>query len=267
MKIVVHSGLAHADDLLAVCLLLAKYPDAKVARVANPDLSEDAVFVDVGGRYEPPRFLDHHQDSAIHSSFALVLEHHYGIPLEKLPLSYKFYDLKDRIGLKAACEELGVAPSLPSPLEIALIEVFSKRSEIAPGDPLHSVLIEIGRSVVEGLNAYLSLTERIKGRIETENGTILLVDDPTVQIQAIKEQSSGVIGVVKPNSRNPQQTDLLSIDNNPHFRPSNYLTWARTAFVHQTGFLRVIDMSLDEAWHKLKQEIGGAQQKNLVPTT
>ncbi|MEM1520354.1 MAG: hypothetical protein QXR62_03740 [Candidatus Bathyarchaeia archaeon] len=92
---------------------------------------------------------------------------------------------------------------------------------------------------MEGLNAYLSLTERIKGRIETENGTILLVDDPTVQIQAIKEQFSGVIGVVKPNSRNPQQT----------------------------GFLRVIDMSLDETWHKLKQEIGGAQQKNLVPTT
>jgi uncharacterized UPF0160 family protein len=41
-----------------------EFLNAEIIRTRNPDkLAECDIVVDVGGRYEPPKLLDHHQSS------------------------------------------------------------------------------------------------------------------------------------------------------------------------------------------------------------
>lgn len=95
MHIVTHSGQAHADDILAVALILVKegldFSDAHVQRVANGPASDypTARFVvDIGGVYDPTigRF-DHHQfppDSPPDCALTLVARY-YGMTVEQYP--------------------------------------------------------------------------------------------------------------------------------------------------------------------------------------
>lgn len=64
MKICTHSGLFHADELLAVYILklLPEYKDASLVRSRNPaDWEAADIVVDVGGQYDGKKFFDHHQ--------------------------------------------------------------------------------------------------------------------------------------------------------------------------------------------------------------
>lgn len=59
-----HSGSFHADEALAVYMLklLPIYKDATVVRSRdNAVLDKCDIVVDVGGKYEPPKYFDHHQ--------------------------------------------------------------------------------------------------------------------------------------------------------------------------------------------------------------
>lgn len=62
-KIVTHSGHFHADELLAVAVLLLKYPEAEVIRSRDNTIIQSAnIVVDVGGVYDSDKNLfDHHQ--------------------------------------------------------------------------------------------------------------------------------------------------------------------------------------------------------------
>ncbi len=63
MKIVVHNGTFHADDVFAVAALKRLYPEAEVVRTRNESVIHAGdIVVDVGGVYdqETNRF-DHHQ--------------------------------------------------------------------------------------------------------------------------------------------------------------------------------------------------------------
>jgi uncharacterized UPF0160 family protein len=81
-----HDGVFHADDLLAVGVLLLVYPDAEVERTRDPaKLAAADVVVDVGGEYDPERGrYDHHQrgraggrpNGVLYSSFGLVWRHY-----------------------------------------------------------------------------------------------------------------------------------------------------------------------------------------------
>lgn len=84
--IATHNGVFHADDLLAVALLLRQHPDAEVVRTRDPEVIEAADYVvDVGGKYDAAtsRF-DHHQrggagtreNGVPYSSFGLVWRHY-----------------------------------------------------------------------------------------------------------------------------------------------------------------------------------------------
>lgn len=67
-RIITHSGPFHADDVLAVAVLLDLVPDAEVIRTRDRELLEEGrndpetVLVDVGGSYDVGRRnFDHHQ--------------------------------------------------------------------------------------------------------------------------------------------------------------------------------------------------------------
>lgn len=58
-------GRFHCDEVLACTLLrnfTTEFRNAQVIRSRDPKVWETAdILVDVGGKYEPPRLLDHHQ--------------------------------------------------------------------------------------------------------------------------------------------------------------------------------------------------------------
>jgi len=83
-----HSGTAHFDDLLSIALLVYRYPGITVYRVPSVEsFEDDSIYVDIGGRYEPPSLLDHHQDPSLPCSLVLVLRHHFPelVGAESLP--------------------------------------------------------------------------------------------------------------------------------------------------------------------------------------
>lgn len=68
MKIGTHDGRFHCDEILACAMLsnyVQKFKGAKIVRSRDPKIWDTCdILVDVGGKYEPPRILDHH-----HSTF------------------------------------------------------------------------------------------------------------------------------------------------------------------------------------------------------
>lgn len=65
MKIGTHDGRFHCDEVLA-CTMLTKYTqkffNAEIVRSRDPNIWNTCdILVDVGGKYEPPFLLDHHQ--------------------------------------------------------------------------------------------------------------------------------------------------------------------------------------------------------------
>ena len=79
--IVTHPGSAHKDDLLAVCVLVAKHGAPIVRRDPTPDELEDAsvAVVDIGGVHDAARMdFDHHHFPREHAptcALSLVLDH------------------------------------------------------------------------------------------------------------------------------------------------------------------------------------------------
>lgn len=64
MIIGTHSGTFHADESLAVYMLklLPEYATSELIRSRDPEVLETCdIIVDVGGKYEEPKYFDHHQ--------------------------------------------------------------------------------------------------------------------------------------------------------------------------------------------------------------
>ena len=86
MQIGTHNGIFQADDVLAVAMLLAIHPDAKIVRTRDPKVLRDCdIVVDVGGTYDHGnRRYDHHQvgragareNGVLYSACGLVWKHY-----------------------------------------------------------------------------------------------------------------------------------------------------------------------------------------------
>ena len=91
MKAVTHSGVFHADEVMAIAILRRVFPDVWVVRTRDPqEIQSAAHVVDVGGVYEPGlgRF-DHHQ-----RGFALVRDDEHGTPYAAAGLVWKLHGPK-----------------------------------------------------------------------------------------------------------------------------------------------------------------------------
>lgn len=83
-KIITHDGIFHADDAMAVALILEFIKDVAVYRTRDitekDKLDKNVWIVDVGGEYNPLLHnFDHHQDSSLPSACLLVLYYLLGI--------------------------------------------------------------------------------------------------------------------------------------------------------------------------------------------
>jgi hypothetical protein len=102
--IVTHPGSAHFDEVTAISLILAAFPDTEFGierREPSPAELEDpdTWVIDIGNRHEPERHnFDHHQSLECPAAFVLVAEY-LGLldSLEIMPW-WQFKDSVDRIG-------------------------------------------------------------------------------------------------------------------------------------------------------------------------
>ena len=168
-SILTHPGSAHKDDLLACCLLVARYPVPIQRREpTREDLNDpDVVVVDVGGEHAPERSnFDHHQFPRDHEpvcALSLVLQ---DMGLYEDARTFcewlepaEWFDTR---GPFETAEWLGVERAvmnrLNSPVDITLLRRFAQKPEWRPGEPVWEIMRMIGEDLVMYLR---TLRERI----------------------------------------------------------------------------------------------------------
>jgi Uncharacterised protein family (UPF0160) len=160
--ILTHPGGAHKDDLLAVCVLIAKHSAPVVRRDPTKEELNDAAvaIVDIGGVHEPERMnFDHHHLPREHAptcALSLVLEH-----LGLYQDAQRFCDWLepaewfDSRGPKKTADWLGVPrraiSQLNSPIDITLLRRFAQKTELAAGDPLYEYMRFVGEDLIDYL--------------------------------------------------------------------------------------------------------------------
>lgn len=85
-KIVIHNGVFHADEVMAVAILQLAYvtEDMSIKRTRDLNEFEDADFViDVGGRFDGINYFDHHQNT-------FTLTRNNGIPYSSAGLIWRY---------------------------------------------------------------------------------------------------------------------------------------------------------------------------------
>lgn len=121
MRIGVHSGAFHADDVLSVAILKELHPHAEIIRTRDPEMWDTCtVLADVGGAYSPAdgRF-DHHQ-----KGFALVRDN--GVPYASSGLIWLEHGAQY---VQAVCSGLSAA-------QVAQVALDIEQSMIQPADAI-----------------------------------------------------------------------------------------------------------------------------------
>ena len=212
--IVTHSGNAHLDDLLGAALLAFKYR-VPIERVATVDVfEEDTIYLDIGRRYEPPYFLDHHQDINIPCSLVLVIRHHFP-ELDNLDIpEIRYIDARDRFGLYKA-----VNLHIPSELlffERIFTRWFASISYISPDDEDYGILVWLGKRFYlyikergEELKRYEEVLSR--GRLMEFNGVKVLLLDDGIPPYEVANRRGEVQVVIQPSSRNRNNYSIIKL--------------------------------------------------------
>ncbi len=135
--IITHPGSAHFDEVTAISLILAVYPDAefKVERrePLQVELDDPGVWVvDTGSRHEPEkRNFDHHQSLDCPAAFVLVADY-LGLltSLSVMPW-WHFKDSVDRIGPVRSSEKYQAGDDLVNrnPVENWLVGRFASEPQ------------------------------------------------------------------------------------------------------------------------------------------
>lgn len=172
LRIITHGGMAHADEFLAIAVILARHDldysnceavierrDPKPEELDNPDI----YVVDVGGRYEPDlRNYDHHQgdDPRVEGKCALdlVLEG-FGLT-EKANRASKWLEFKsslDCYGPGKTAEKMGMSVdalfATLSPIEGQVLKLF-EQDMLRSSFEFRSLAFELLMLIGDGLLSY-----------------------------------------------------------------------------------------------------------------
>lgn len=121
LTLVSHPEPAHIDDVVGLALLLERRDGrGRILRPAyqGPEIDawadaarsgRDVALVDVGGRDDPPRFFDHHQDLALPCAAVLVARALGYTSFVQSPAA-RFMSVKDTRGFAAAARKCGERP-------------------------------------------------------------------------------------------------------------------------------------------------------------
>jgi uncharacterized protein UPF0160 len=262
-RILTHPGGAHKDDLLAVCVLIAKYGAPIVRRDPTKEDLDDSciVVVDIGGLHDPERKnFDHHQFARDHAptcALSLVLDH-FGLYED----ARRFCDWLepaewfDSRGPKRTAEMLEVPrraiSQLNSPIDITLLRRFAQVSELSAGDPLYEFMRFVGEDLLEYLRVVRERLDFVTDHVEhwsiTHNGEVIetvflprtdpLADEPSTAVaNYIRSQElEDVAAIVYPDRRGDGY-GIGRYEDHPQLDFSLLGNEADVHFAHKSGFM------------------------------
>lgn len=244
-KVVTHAGNAHADDLLAVAVLLTKYnvPVHRVRKVTQEDLDNPrVVVVDIGGEYNPDRNnYDHHQDRNLPCSLVLVLQEFGYTRGELLEVDeIRFVSEWDARGAIAVQKEWGLKlPPFRELISELVIRIFSEQEVIYPETVMHEMLKQLGAYLLKYIKETREFIEAARNaKVEEIKGVKVVKLDKNVPIRFVKKVHPDVGVVVQPNLRTEGAMSLTRVDDHPKVNFKKVQEFA--TFVHPTGFMAVV---------------------------
>ena len=262
--IVTHPGSAHKDDLLAVCVLVAKHGAPIVRRDPTPDELEDAsvAVVDIGGVHDAARMdFDHHHFPREHAptcALSLVLDH-LGLYQDALRFcdwleTAEYFDSR---GPKRTAEWLGVPrraiSQLNSPVDLALLRRFAQKSELQAGDTLYEFMRLVGEDLLEYLRVVRERLDFVAQHAERWSiaageqrieaiflpRTEPLADEPSVAVENfIRAQGleQEITAIVYPDRRGAGY-GIGRFEDHPSLDFSRLEGEADVHFAHKSGFM------------------------------
>lgn len=243
-RIITHGGTAHADDFLAVAILLTKFPKAEVLRVDTIDSIDDeseAIFIDIGGKFDNEVFFDHHHDKNLPASLTLVIQRFFPeIPVDLDELRFiNDWDTKGPIATQKIWNLR--LPEFRDPIAEMVLRLFSKATIIKPGDFLHEMLKEIGKEFLNMLREQSEfINEAKRAEVLTVKGLKVVKLDTTVPIRFIKKVHDVAV-VIQPNQRVQGAVTLTRVDDHPRVDFNRLRNKVPTHFIHPNGFMAVVD--------------------------
>jgi len=241
--IIIHPGGAHFDELLAVSLILAAFPDTGFSvQRRNPTPRElddaDVWVIDVGGRHQPEKKnFDHHQSLDQCASFVLVARH---LNFEQRLSVHSWWTYKDRVDrfgpFKAAAEHgikrLGFADS---PLESWFLNLFAQN----PTD-LVPLLRAFGQRMLDeadALNAQFDFWQSCE-TVQVKNKIVLigLTSDSTGS-QRFSERMKTPASVCLSYDRRGNGWRLARLNDAAGVDFSRLEGHAEIKFAHKSGFV------------------------------
>ena len=161
--IVTHPGGAHKDDLLAVCVLIARHRVPVFRRDPTDDDLDDAsvAVVDIGGSHDPAKSnFDHHHFDREHPptcALSLVLQH-LGLYEDALHFCdwLETAEWLDGRGPNKTAKWLGVPrkaiSQLNSPIDMTLLRRFAQSPSHQPGEALYEFMRMVGDDLLTHLH-------------------------------------------------------------------------------------------------------------------
>ncbi len=263
-RILTHPGGAHKDDLLAVCVLIAKYGAPVVRRDPTQDELEDCCIavIDVGGLHDPERMnFDHHQfarDYKPTCALSLVLGHlglyedarHFCDWLEPA----EWFDSR---GPKKTAEMLGVprraVSQLNSPIDITLLRRFAQVSELSAGQPLYEFMRYVGEDLIEYLRVARERIDFVSKHVErwsiAHEGDVIeavflprtdpLSDEPSTAVGNYirSEKIEGSVAAIVYPDRRGDGYGIGRYEDHPQLDFSLVSSEPDVQFAHKSGFM------------------------------
>lgn len=262
--IVTHPGGAHKDDLLAVCLLVARHGAPVVRRDPTDDDLNDAsiAVVDIGARHESAKSnFDHHHFDRDHPpicALSLVLQH-FGLYEDARHFCdwLEVAEWFDSRGPKKTAEWLGVPrkaiSQLNSPIDMTLLRRFAQSPSHQPGETVYEFMRMVGDDLLAHLHkareriAFAAAhVERwsIPHAAETIEALFLPRTDPgsdepsTAVAMYIRSEGLGdVIQVIVYPDRRGDGYGIGRYEDHPRFDFSRVQDEADVHFAHKSGFM------------------------------
>jgi hypothetical protein len=262
--IVTHPGGAHKDDLLAVCLLVARHGAPVFRRDPTDDELNDAsvAVVDIGARHESAKSnFDHHHFDRDHQpicALSLVLQH-FGLYEDARHFCdwLEVAEWFDSRGPKKTAEWLGVPrkaiTQLNSPIDMTLLRRFAQSPSHQPGETLYEFMRMVGDDLLAHLHmareriAFAAVhVERwsIPHAAETIEALFLPRTDPgsdepsTAVAMYIRSKGFGdVIQVIVYPDRRGDGYGIGRYEDHPRFDFSRVQDEPDVHFAHKSGFM------------------------------
>jgi hypothetical protein len=269
-----HAGASHLDDFLGA--LTARLKGYEVRRVPKlPDtLGEDDIAFDIGGMWDDERYFDHHQDPSLPCSAALLWQRWSGAgdlydALANAPALDDLNDADARVGIVGLPEDR-------RPDRVKLRALLEAEAELLKDPRLCLVVLQLFAAASD-LRVWVDacyydtelqhvLQPSLQRALQAEREEQAVIDSIAVRevgdlrigvsrqplgrtVQRAFEQL-GVDVLIAPNEREPDKVSVVRDSRGRYGElPVAELLPAlaqRATFVHQTGFMMVVALSIDE---------------------